>query len=117
MNKKKLKQIVQLQLIIIIYTLAGIMAKFASMEEALTGFGLYFALDLGFLGIYAIFWQQLIKVFPLSVAYANRALSLLWSALWAKIIFGEQITLKQGIAIGIVIIGIILVNGDKDDEQ
>ena len=47
------------------------MAKFASMEEALTGFGLYFALDLGFLGIYAIFWQQLIKVFPLSVAYAK----------------------------------------------
>ncbi len=116
MKKVKLKQVLQLQLIIIIYTASGIMAKFASMEEVLTGFAFFFALDLGLLGVYAIFWQQLIKVFPLSVAYANRAMALLWSALWAKIIFGEQITLKQWIAIGLVIIGTMLVNGEEKNE-
>ena len=50
------------------------------------------------------------------MAYANRAMALLWSALWAKIIFGEQITLKQWIAIGLVIIGTMLVNGEEKNE-
>ena len=70
-----------------------------------------------FLGIYAICWQQMIKIFPLSVAYANRAMALLWSAIWAKIIFGEQISLKQVAGIVIVIIGTIIINTEKQEEK
>ena len=62
-----------------------------SCAETLDRIILFFGLDLLFLGIYAICWQQMIKIFPLSVAYANRAMALLWSAVWAKIIFGENI--------------------------
>lgn len=114
MKKIKIKQIIQLQLIVIIYTLAGIMAKFASLQETIISMGIFFILDLGLLGVYAILWQQMIKIFSLSTAYANRAMALLWSAVWAKIIFGEQITLKQLFAIILVILGTVLVNGEEE---
>ena len=74
---------------------------------------LFFGLDLLFLGIYAFFWQQMIKIFDLSVAYANRAMALLWSAVWARIIFGEHVSIKQMCGIVLVIIGTIIINTEK----
>ena len=38
-------------------------------------------------GIYAIAWQQVIKKFSLSTAYANKSVYLLWSQIWAVAIF------------------------------
>lgn len=113
MKKTGIKQVLLLQAIIVLYTVSSVMAKFASAGETLEQVILYFGLDLFFLGVYAICWQQMIKRFPLSVAYANRAIALLWSALWAKLIFGEQITIKQLFAISLVIIGTMIVNTDK----
>ena len=116
MKKIDLKHILQLQLIIVIYTAAGIMAKLASAGNNFGWIITFLFLDIFLLGVYAVFWQQMIKIFPLSVAYANRAMSLLWSAVWARIIFGEQITVKQWTAVGLVIVGTILVNGGDKDE-
>lgn len=106
-----------LQAIIVIYTIAGIMAKFASAGETLEKILLFFGLDLMFLGIYALCWQQMIKIFPLSVAYANRAMALLWSAVWAKIIFGEEIDIKQMLGIVFVILGTLIINTEKEEER
>ena len=117
MKKIGIKQIILLQAIIIIYTISSIMAKFASGGETLEKIVLFFGLDLLFLGIYAICWQQMIKIFPLSVAYANRAMALLWSAIWAKIIFGESISGRQMFAIGLVIIGTMIINTEKQEEK
>lgn len=115
MKKIGIKQIVLLQAIVVIYTVSGIMAKFASAGETLEKVILFFGLDLMFLGIYAICWQQMIKIFPLSVAYANRAMALLWSAVWAKIIFGEQIGIKQMLGIALVVVGTLVINTDKEE--
>ena len=115
MKKIGVKQIVLLQAIIVIYTISSIMAKFASAGETLEKVVLFFGLDLLFLGIYAICWQQMIKIFPLSVAYANRAMALLWSAVWAKIIFGEHISVQQMIGIALVIVGTMVINTDKEE--
>ena len=117
MKKIGIKQIVLLQAIIVIYTISSIMAKFASAGETLEKIILFFGLDLLFLGIYAICWQQMIKIFPLSVAYANRAMALLWSAVWARIIFGEQITFKQMIGIAFVILGTLVINTEPQEES
>ena len=116
MKKIGLKQIVLLQAIIVIYTISGIMAKFASAGETMENILLFFGLDLMFLGIYAICWQQMIKIFPLSVAYANRAMALLWSAVWAKIIFGEEIGFKQMAGIALVILGTLIINTEKEED-
>lgn len=116
MQRISVKQIVILQAVIVIYTISSIMAKFASAGETLMQIVIFFGLDLFFLGIYAICWQQIIKVFPLSVAYANRAMALLWSAVWARIIFGEQITGRQMAGILLVIIGTMIINTEKQEE-
>ena len=59
----------------------------------------------------------MIKIFPLSVAYANRAMALLWSAIWAKIIFGEHISVQQMLGIVLVIAGTMIINTDKQEEK
>lgn len=112
-----LKQIILLQLAIIIYTISGVMAKMASGADSFGKLILFFSLDFLFLGIYAICWQQMIKIFPLSVAYANRAIALLWSAIWAKLIFGEMVSVRQMIAIGVVMIGMTIINTEKEAEE
>ena len=117
MKKIGIKQIILLQAIIVIYTVSSIMAKFASSGETLEKIVLFLGLEVLFLGIYAICWQQMIKIFPLSVAYANRAMALLWSAIWAKIIFGEQISLKQMAGIALVVVGTLIINTEKQEEE
>ena len=114
-NKKSfIKNIIILQVIILIYTLSTVTAKFASQEEFLSfKFIMLYGLEICILGVYAILWQQIIKKFEISVAYANRAMSLLWSIVWAIVFFGEQITLKNVIGVIIVIIGTIIVNSDE----
>ena len=113
-KKKFIKNIIILQVVILIYTLSTVTAKFASNEEFLSiKFILFYSLEIFILGVYAILWQQIIKKFEISVAYANRAMSLLWSIVWAIVFFGEQITLKNVIGVIIVIIGTIIVNSDE----
>lgn len=113
-RKYKIKNIVFLQAVIIIYTIATVMAKFAAKYSFLSGhFFLFYALEISILGVYALLWQQAIKHFDLSVAYANRAVAILWSLVWAALFFGESITIKNIIGVLIVAIGIIIVNLDE----
>ena len=113
-KKSFIKNIIMLQVIILIYTLSTVTAKFASQEKFLSfKFIMLYGLEICILGVYAILWQQIIKKFEISVAYANRAMSLLWSIVWAIVFFGEQITLKNIIGVIIVIIGTIIVNSDE----
>ena len=80
-------------------------------------FLLLYGAEIGVLGIYALCWQQVIKRVELSVAYANRAMALLWSLLWAVLLFGEQITVKKLIGVGLVLAGTLIINGGKEQEN
>ena len=113
-NGVSIKNVIQLQAVIIIYTISSIMAKFASANngEPLR-FILFFGLEFVFLGIYALLWQQMIKTFDLSVAYANRSMALLWSMIWAVIFFHDRITVKNIIGVILVMIGTIIINTEK----
>ena len=115
MKKKiRLKDILILQAVIIVYTLSSVMAKLASGQEPLSiGFCLFYLAELFILGIYALLWQQMIKKFELSVAYANRAMALLWSLVWAVIIFHDQVTVKNVIGVLLVIVGTFIVNSEE----
>ena len=114
-NKKQLiKNILILQAIILFYTFSTVTAKFASNQEFLSfNFILFYGLEIFILGVYAILWQQIIKKLNLSIAYANRAMSLLWAIAWAIIFFHENITINNIIGVVIVIIGTIIVNSDE----
>ena len=62
------------------------------------------------LGVYALLWQQVIKRFELSVAYANKAITLLWPLVWGIFIFHEEITPGKVIGILLVMAGIYVLN-------
>ena len=117
-NKKSIswKNILLLQLIVIIYTLSGVAGKFAAGYDFLSlGFILCYGIEIVILGIYAILWQQIIKRFDLSVAYANRSIALLWSMLWAVMLFHEKITVQNIAGVVIVIVGTMIVNGEQHE--
>ena len=114
-KKTKLKDICILQIVIAIYTLSTVCAKFASGQEFMSfQFILYYGIEMIILGVYAIIWQQLLKKFDVSIAYANKAMGLLWSIVWAILIFNETITIKNVIGVIIVIAGTIIVNSEDE---
>ena len=115
-RKKKItfKQIIMLQAIVLIYTMAGVISKLAAGQKFLSfGFIAFYGAEICILGIYALLWQQIIKKIELSVAYANRAMALIWSMLWAFLFFGNEITPKNIIGVLIVVIGTMIVNSDN----
>ena len=113
-----IKNILILQAVVVIYTLSSVVAKLATGKELFSfSFFLFYGLELLILGVYAILWQQMIKRFDLSIAYANRAMALLWSALWAVLLFGEELSEKQIAGIVLVILGTVLVNTDTPDKK
>ena len=114
----RLRHVLILQAVIVIYTLSSVMAKLASGEEPFSvPFLLFYLAELVILGVYAVLWQQMIKKFELSVAYTNRAMALLWSMLWAVVLFHDRVTVKNVIGVAIVIAGTLIVNGGKEEMQ
>lgn len=119
MNQKiSLKNILVLQAVVIVYTLSSVVAKLATGEAVFSfAFFLFYGLEIVILGIYAILWQQMIKRFDLSVAYANRAMAILWSAVWAVVLFRETLGIKQLIGIAFVVLGTVIVNSEQKKED
>lgn len=112
--REKIKNIIMLQGAVIIYTFSGIMAKNASASKGnIAEFLIFFGLEFAILAIYALLWQQMLKRFELSVAYANRSAALLWSMLWAALFFNEQISIKNIAGVLLVLLGTAVINTDR----
>lgn len=115
-NKGNIKILVLLQFVVMIYTLSGVAAKFASGHKFMSlPFIFFYGLEIFILGVYAILWQQIIKRIDLSVAYINRSVALLWSMLWAVLFFKEGISIKNILGVIIVAIGTIIINTEKHE--
>ncbi len=113
----KWKDILMLQAVFMIYSISSVVSKFASGKEVFSfEFILFYGLDVIVLGIYALLWQQVIKKFELSIAYANKAITLLWALVWGIAIFHEQITAGKVIGILLVMAGIFILNSDSGDK-
>ena len=114
MKRKKGKHIFLLQLVVMVYTLATVAAKFAAGYKPLSKeFILFYGIELVILVIYAILWQQIIKRMDLSIAYANKAFGIFWTLLWAILFFKEAVTWKNILGIVVVFSGIMVVNSDE----
>ena len=115
MKRINWKDFLTLQAVFMIYSISSVVAKFASGNEVMSfKFILFYGLDVLILGIYALLWQQVIKKFELSVAYANKAITLLWALIWGILIFKEQITVGKVIGILLVMAGIFILNGGEE---
>lgn len=105
------RRLIALQGAVCIYTLSGVTAKFASNYDFLSmGFILCYCAEIAVLGVYAIIWQQIIKRVDISIAYANRAMAIFWSMIWAAFLFREQITLQNMIGVVLIFAGTWVVN-------
>ena len=67
------------------------------------------------LGIYAIGWQQIIKRIPLTTAFANKAVTVVWGIVWGALFFHEQITIGKAVGALLVVFGVILYAKAGDD--
>ena len=100
-------------------SLSGVCSKMASRYtdnifslQFIFWFGLVFVIMFG----YAIIWQQILKRMPLTVAYANKPVTLIWGIIWGKLIFDEKITWSMILGACIIFAGIYLVtSGDKEE--
>ena len=92
-----------------IYTAGGILSKLAAGKSFMSlPFILYYAGELVILLFYAVGWQQFVKRMPLSAAYANKAVTVVWGMLWGVLIFHEKIGVKKIAALGLIIAGIVV---------
>ena len=112
----KFNIIIILHLLLFIYSFSGVCSKFASKEQFLSlKFCLFYVGIIAILGIYALAWQQILKHIPLTTAFCNKAVSILWGIVWGALIFKEQIKVNMIIGAIIVIIGVIIVVKSDDN--
>lgn len=105
-----------LHFMLAIMSLGGVCSKIASGEKFLSiRWCLFYGLLLLILGVYAIVWQQIIKRLPLTVAYANRAVSVIWGCIFGMIFFDEKITVGKIIG-GIMVIAGVILYALSDDQ-
>lgn len=116
MNGKRLrmKNYIQLHLNILLFSLTSVFSKCASVQLNRGGLKNPYVYLFLFLmavncGVYAIAWQRVIKKFSLSTAYANRSVYLIWSQIWAVLIFSENLSAKNIIGLLIVLVGVMVV--------
>lgn len=118
MNSKKIKTLFLLHILLMVYSTGGICSKLAAQEEFMS---LQFCVYYGFLFVllvfYAIGWQQIIKRLPLTTAFANKAVTVVWGLIWGIVIFHEQVSLIQILGACFVIAGVILFAKADEDIQ
>lgn len=109
MTKTSPKTLLFLHLLLMMYSCEGILSKLAAGQEFLSpGFILCYGGVIAILGLYAIGWQQAIKRMPLTSAYANRAITVVWGVIWGIVVFHEGVSLLQLLGCAIVVAGVAL---------
>ena len=115
---KKVLPYIALHVVILIYSLSGICSKTAASKEFLSfEWMLFYGLVLLILAFYAIVWQQILKKLPLNVAYANKAITVVWGMLLGCMIFGETVNVPRIIGGVLILAGIILMSPSRTSED
>lgn len=106
----KAKTYLMLHGIVLLYSLSAVCSKMASGYEFLSlGFIGWYAGTLVLLVVYALVWQQVLKRLPLTTAFANKGVTIIWGILWGVLLFGESISLTMIIGAALVFTGVLLV--------
>ena len=111
----KIKDYILLHLNIMLFSFTSVFSKLASVQfnkKGIWSIWLYVFLFLMLLNcfVYALAWQKVIRRFELNVAYANRTVCLIWSQVWAVMIFHENLTARNILGLLIVFVGVMIVS-------
>ena len=94
---------------LLLYSMGGIFSKLAGQAPFLSmKFFLCYGALILLMGVYALGWQQVIKRMPLTTAFANKAITVVWGIVWGVVFFSESITLGKIAGAVIVMAGVIL---------
>jgi drug/metabolite transporter (DMT)-like permease len=106
---KNLKTFLFLHLLLMVYSTSGVFSKLAAGKAFLSWpFLLLYGGVIVLLGVYALGWQQVLKRVPLSVAYANKAVTVVWGCVWGVLVFREHLSPGKLIGGVLVLAGIAL---------
>lgn len=107
--KSSTKALAALHILLAVYSISNVFSKLAAdapfMSVAFIG---YYGGVLLILAIYAIGWQQIIKRMPLTTAYANKAVTIVWGIVFGMIFFGETVTPLMIVGALVIVAGIVL---------
>lgn len=119
MEKTDKKVFLALHLLLLFYSLSSVLSKLAVGQRFLSlPFFLCYGGMLLILVIYAVGWQQILKRLPLTVAFANKAVTLVWSMVFGALLFGERISANQLIGCLLAVAGVVLfVQPDKEERH
>lgn len=108
-GKESLELYAYLHLFLMLYSMGGIVSKLAAGKVFFSpAFIALYTLEILILAFYAIGWQQFIKRMPLSVAYANKAVTVVWGCIWGVLIFQEHLSVGKVVGGLMVLCGIAL---------
>lgn len=118
MEKSRIKLLFCLHLLLMLYSTSTICSKLAAGEPFLSfRFCLCYAGVIALLGLYAIGWQQIIKRLPLTMAFANKAVTVVWGLLWGVLFFQERITVGKIAGALLVIAGVVIYAGADQAQE
>lgn len=108
-KRSRLKVLFLLHLLLMLYSTSGILSKTAAKCPFMSpGFILSYGGMIAVLGVYAIGWQQVIKRIPLTTAYANRAVTVIWGIIWGAVLFHEGVSPLKVVGALVVLAGVVL---------
>lgn len=111
------KLIVALQACVLLFSVSSVLMKLAAQHPRLSWpWILLYMGALLIIGVYALAWQQFLKRVPLTTAYANRAMTMLWSMVFGVLVFKETITWNM--IAGVLVIGCgvyFVITGDGEN--
>ncbi len=98
-----------LHLTLILNSTTGVVSKFAGRAKFMSiRFILLYFLLMMICVSFAILWQQVLKRMSLTFAFMNRPITVIYSLLWGKFLFKEQVTPKMIIGAIVIMIGIVI---------
>ena len=98
-----------LHALVLFYSLSALCSKTAaSYPVGSFRWLLFYGAVILILGLYAIFWQQIIKRLPLSTAYMNKAATVIWGLVFGALVFRERVTAGKLFGAALIIAGIVL---------
>lgn len=114
---KRAVVLICLHVLLLIYSLSGIFSKTAASKPFLSmPFIVLYGCMLLVLFVYAIGWQQVIKRLPLTLAFMNKAVTIVWGFVWGCFFFGEELNVGKMLGAALVVIGVIIF-AKADGEQ
>ncbi len=117
-KKGKLKHYVFLHVVLFFYAAMSIISKVAAPYDMLSWqFIVLYGVKMFALFVYAILWQQVLKHFDLTTAFANKAIAVVWGLVLGVLFFEETLTWPKVIGSLVIMAGIVIAVKEDGGEE